>query len=145
MIRKLQFLIWPAYLVVLFTAAASTLVVEVSAHAGHNHQQYSPTPVAIDVHCSATKQVITMSITDTTFTPNRVTAHLCDKVIFHNATKGPIDVAMGPHEHHLAYPGLSAALIETGADRSLQLVSKGTFPLHEHLKDVATGTLIVLP
>jgi hypothetical protein len=142
--QSVQRYMWPMYLILLFSVAAGTLIVEVGMHTGHSHAE-SLTSITADVNCGVIKKTINVTISKTTFTPDTVITHLCDKVIFYNATGGIIEIAMGPHKQHIAYPGLSDGVMGPLQSKSLVLVSKGTFPLHEHLKDLVNGTLIIEP
>lgn len=137
--HSIERLKWAAYVFVLFAVAASTLLVELGMHA------HSVAVVGPDVACSHIGQTRAIVVSTVAFSPKDVTAHLCDELIFHNATNGLVEVAMGPHDQHIAYPGLGQRVLGPGQEQKLLLVAKGSFDLHEHLRDRANGTLTVLP
>lgn len=137
--HSIERLKWAAYVFALFAVAASTLLVELGMHA------HSVAVVRPDTACSHIGQTQVIAVSAVALYPNNVTAHLCDQLIFHNATNGLIEIAMGPHDQHIAYPGLGDRVLGPGQEQKLLLVSKGTFTLHEHLRDRANGVLTVLP
>jgi hypothetical protein len=130
---------WNLYRLSLGVVAVSTLLVE-GAHAAHSHAAaISSAP------CATVGHTVTMTFVGGRFTPMALSAKRCDKLVLENRSGTLVELAFGPHEHHLAYPGLSESPLKAGADMTLVLSDSGRFALHDHIRDEAQATLTVLP
>jgi plastocyanin len=139
--QRLERLAWPAYLTLLICVASGTFIVEASAHA-HHHTSEAVTTLAAQ-KCDSVGPTIPVEILASGFAPATITAKRCDTVQFKNSTAKDIIVAFGPHEQHIAYPGLSDSLLRPGSSTSVLVSVPGNYPVHDHIGDVLTGTLIV--
>ncbi|HZL08011.1 MAG TPA: hypothetical protein VFC50_02350 [Candidatus Dormibacteraeota bacterium] len=75
--------------------------------------------------------------------PERTEASLCDKLTIVNKDPTLRLVAFGPHEHHVAYDGVTERPLEPGESLTIVLIHAGTYAFHDHLEDIAQGSFTV--
>ena len=75
--------------------------------------------------------------------PEHTQASLCDKLTIVNKDSTLRLVAFGPHEHHVAYDGVTERPLEPGESLTIVLIQPGTYGFHDHLEDIAQGTFTV--
>lgn len=110
----------------------------------HTHgAQHSSAAISASSTCSAPGATHVVVVSPAGFTPDVINVHLCDSLVFRNQTSGPIDVAVGEHEHHSAYPGLTEKQLIPGESTTAIMRAKGSFELHEHVGDVFHAELVV--
>lgn len=85
----------------------------------------------------------TMAFTKAGFVPDRVTAARCDELVIRDTSPAPVLAALGPHDHHIEYPGFKETTIQPGQHYGFRLNEAGTFPMHDHLTDLYHATLTV--
>lgn len=75
--------------------------------------------------------------------PDHVTAKRCDSLTVVNNTNDEVIAALGPHEHHIHYPGFEERQLAHGQTYTFRLVQAGSFPLHDHDNEGLRANLIV--
>lgn len=93
--------------------------------------------------CAEPKNIQTVAIDDQGFTPKKITAQVCDRIMFENTGKRYHEPAFGPHPNHLLYPGFSEKVLAPGQKETLLLKAFGTFELHNHLNEELEAELVV--
>ena len=134
--------VWHAYRLLLVLVAGSTLLVEGFAHAAHRHDHAAP---AVAACAPSPRHTIILTYTASRFTPAVLTAQRCDILVLANQGATEVELAFGPHDHHLPYPGITDEPVAPGKSQSLVLSQAGTFGLHDHVHDQAEAQLTVKP
>ncbi|HET9173942.1 MAG TPA: hypothetical protein VFN56_01530 [Candidatus Saccharimonadales bacterium] len=126
-------------------AAGLILVAGVCSLAAIGLSKSSAAPVAqAPTPCSGQPtHVINAAFTPTAVSPSQIVAQRCDELTLTNRTDTEVIVALGPHEHHIQYPGFQESVLDPNQQYSFRLVESGTFPLHDHAHDQLTATIIV--
>lgn len=75
--------------------------------------------------------------------PNNVAGNLCDTITITNLDSRPFTIAFGPHEHHVAYDGISERMLMKDQSLTFKLVKKGDFKFHDHIRNDVGGTFSV--
>lgn len=123
--KQTQGRLWSVYMTVLMIAALASLAVEGFGYA------LSRT----DGQCSYRGQQVIVQATSSGFRPTAIQARMCDTLVFQNKTNGFIEIALGNHDHHLKYPGLTEGIIRPGEEKTLVVSKRGTYLIHDHLND----------
>ncbi len=93
---------------------------------------------------STTSQNVTISMTDTGFTPSTVTVSAGTTVVFDNNGQGSHWPASAVHPTHQVLPGFDALRgLSTGEQYSFTFTQKGTWGFHDHLNPQFTGSVVV--
>jgi hypothetical protein len=95
--------------------------------------------------CSRVGQLHDVSINGDSFSANNLTVKQCDQLKVTNKDTQDYELAFGPHDHHLEYPGFDETLLRPGKSTTITLAKDGAFPLHDHNRDKAIMTLVVTP
>jgi hypothetical protein len=95
--------------------------------------------------CSRYGQQHTAIITNGAFAPGSMTLAQCDQLKVTNKDNADYELAFGPHENHIEYPGFEETVLKTGESITINAVKAGTFPLHDHIRDKAVLTLTITP
>ncbi|HLZ14361.1 MAG TPA: hypothetical protein VKQ34_00025 [Candidatus Saccharimonadales bacterium] len=95
--------------------------------------------------CEGTHGAHTVLIQHNVMTPVHTSAHHCDKLTITNMDATDRLVAFGPHEHHVAYDGVTDQLLLQGQSLTITLNQIGTFNFHDHLHDEVAGDFTVAP
>ena len=155
--NRLKRFVWPAYVVVLLATAGSTLVVmgthavsgkyghHTAAAPGHSHNGNNDADALIppDADCQTPGSTINVTVLPKGFSPAGVTAALCDRLVIQNNSDIQVVLAFGRHDHHLSYPGFNEQTVPPGASVSGVLQARGSFELHDHLKDETQAQLTI--
>jgi hypothetical protein len=105
-----------------------------------NNQSHADT-VAACVAIGSDRKVV---IKNNTMTPDHVSAPRCDKLTITNNDDINRLIAFGPHEHHVAYDGVTERLLTPGQSLTVTLNQLGNFEFHDHLHDEVQGTFTVI-
>lgn len=98
-----------------------------------------------DAKCRIGRHVThTVLIKNDTMVPEHTQASLCDKLTITNKDSALRLVAFGPHDHHVAYDGVTERPLEQGQSLTVILNQAGSYQFHDHLEDVAHGTFTVM-
>jgi hypothetical protein len=99
---------------------------------------------AVAKTCSAdTNHRHTLTIHSNGITPDSLQAQRCDTVTVVNTTNEKVIPALGPHDHHIAYPGYKEHVLSPGQSYTFRLSQVGTFPLHDHDDEALRATITV--
>lgn len=126
----------------IYAVALLTLFSHTIAHAldGHTHRAV----IGQAVTCpSVPRRTDTLTFTPHGIEPSTVTVDTCDMVTIINKSGQEIVAAMGPHSHHIDYPGFVETPLKDGQAYTFRATESGQFPVHDHDNDTLTGTLIV--
>ena len=149
LIERLGPLYWPLYIFLLAATAAGTLFSGVAMAAthdmGHDHHAHAHVTVALkaDSDCPAPGRTITVSLGTGGFSQRTVAGHLCDVLQVQNTGSGPVRVALGPHDGHVAYPGFSESVAQPGRTTTVVLRTAGSYIVHDHFDDEHSMTVAV--
>jgi len=130
-------------LLFIFGVGLLTILSHTVLHTGHTPSHNQPATASV-ISCSGqAAHNYTLSFTNKGIVPDQVTAHRCDELKLVNNSDDAIIAALGPHEHHIHYPGFEEKLLAHDQSYSFRLSEAGTFPLHDHDNDSLRATLIV--
>jgi hypothetical protein len=111
---------------------------------GPERQDTSSQSAAVAKACSAnTNHRYKLTVGDTSITPDSLTAQRCDTVTVVNASKQNVIPALGPHEHHIVYPGFEEHVLTPGQSYTFRLSRAGTISLHDHDDESLRATITV--
>ena len=85
----------------------------------------------------------TIAFTNNGFAPDHVTAERCDELSIKDTSRSSVLPALGPHDHHITYPGFKEVTLQPGQTYSFRLNEAGSFPMHDHITDLYHATLVV--
>jgi hypothetical protein len=77
--------------------------------------------------------------------PQHTDAKRCDRLSITNLDDQDRVIAFGPHEHHVAYDGVTERYLNQNGKFSVTLVQPGNFRFHDHEQDIVQGTFTVTP
>ncbi len=102
------------------------------------------TPTPAPSPTSTAPKTVTISMTDSGFSPNTITINNGDTVKFvNNGTKG-IWPASAPHPTHTDYPGFDAGkAVQPGGSYSFTFTKVGTWKYHNHSNSSQFGSITV--
>ncbi len=136
-------------IVVLVLVVAGWLMLKGSGNVALNSPLPTPTP-------SPSGHVITVTYTDSGYSPNTVTVGKGDMVVWQNKSSSPMWTASAVHPTHTVYPGTSIANcgnvsnqfdacagVPPGQSWSFIFNYAGNWNYHDHLNSAHTGTVIV--
>jgi plastocyanin len=104
----------------------------------------TPTASTSPLTSPAAKGTVTISMTDTGFSPATVTVKLGTTVRFVNNGQAPHWPASDPHPIHNGLPGFDAKHgLQTGEEYSFTFTKVGTWGFHDHLNISSRGAVIV--
>ena len=110
-----------------------------------NHYQAGQSTQPAIVHCSRTGTTHYVTITGSAMVPQHTTGQLCDKLTITNQDDVLRLIAFGPHEHHIAYDGITEQVLDQNQSLTVMLDQPGNFTFHDHLNDSVQGTFTVSP
>lgn len=120
---------WLLFVGVLVLVATATLVAEGFGRA------FVRTSTTSGSTCDQAGRRIEVRVTNDGFQPAEIAAKVCDTIVFQNKSNDYIEIALGNHNHHLKYPGLTQGVTASGEEKILVLSQKGTYLVHDHLND----------
>lgn len=133
-------------LVLIVGSGFLTLFSHALFHTGHNHEQtssYAAQSAATEVCSGQPVHTYRLTFNSRTITPAHITAKRCDELTIINNNDDVVVAALGPHEHHIHYPGFTETPLSHGQTYSFRLSETGSFPLHDHDNDSLRASLIV--
>lgn len=75
--------------------------------------------------------------------PNVVTLNKCDEIVVTNNSNESVELAMGPHDHHMHVDGFEETLLKTGESYSFRISQSGNYTIHDHDNDELKADLAV--
>lgn len=75
--------------------------------------------------------------------PKQTNGKLCDTMTISNQDNQILLMAFGPHEHHVAYDGITERILDKGQSLTVTYNQAGNFQFHDHIGDVIRGTFSV--
>lgn len=93
--------------------------------------------------CSGKHAVHEVVIQNNKAVPAHTDGKRCDTLVITNLDDQDRVIAFGPHEHHVAYDGISERYLNQGGTFRVTLVQPGNFRFHDHIDDVVQGTFTV--
>lgn len=111
---------------------------------GFIHTGIVKLPAARAQDCSAvvSSRNIEIIMDNSTFTPNDITATVCDKLVFVNREEVLHEPATGPHPTHTSYPGFdSKQPLQKDEQYDFVLNRTGSYSFHDHLNDQMRGKI----
>jgi plastocyanin len=103
----------------------------------------SATKVHPVVSCTGQHDSHTVTIKNNNMNPVDVQGALCDTLTITNADDITREMAFGPHEHHVAYDGVTEKTLTKDQSLTVTLDQAGTYLFHDHLHDELAGEVIV--
>lgn len=101
----------------------------------------SPTVLPVE---ESSGEVVTVSMTDTEFSPETITVTQGNTVKFVNNGQAPRWPASDVHPTHKGLPGFDASKgIATGDEYTFTFTKVGTWSFHDHLNPQLTGSVVV--
>jgi hypothetical protein len=76
-------------------------------------------------------------------TPSNIVGLKCDALTITNGDDIQRLIAFGPHEHHVAYDGITEHMLMKNQSLTVTLVQVGSFRFHDHIHDEVQGTFTV--
>ena len=113
---------------------------------GFIHTGLIKLPAARAQDCTQPKQSknIEINIENGAFSPNNITAKVCDKLIFINKEDTLHEPATGPHPTHTSYPGFDAKKpLGKGERYEFTLNRTGSYTFHDHLNAQISGSITI--
>lgn len=114
-----------------FGVGALTLVGHTFAHSlSNNHEE--------DSHHATSQCVGDLSknfdlvFGDTSVSPSQLNVNKCDQINVRNNGSAPVELAMGPHAHHIHIEGFEETVLNHGQSYSFRLSQLGTYAIHDH-------------
>lgn len=96
------------------------------------------------VNDSTSLEPVTVTYTDSGFSPSTMTIKLGQKVIFKNNGSVPIEPASNNHPTHNIYSEFDAnSPVAAGGTYEFTFTKRGTWGYHNHLNSSETGTIVV--
>ena len=93
---------------------------------------------------SVLEKTVTVSLTDSEYSPRSVTINVGDTVKFVNDSNGKMWTASGPHPYHTDYKGFDEkTAVNNGGTYSFQFLRAGHWSYHNHLNPAQNGTVVV--
>jgi len=93
--------------------------------------------------CGPSNRTHTIRIGKDSFTPSRLEANRCDKLVFYNNDAKMRAVVFGTFENHVPYGEFATEYLRPKERVSLKLFKVGTFDFHDHTRQDFEGVLIV--
>ena len=93
--------------------------------------------------CTGTHTAHQVTVQDNKVIPAHTYAKRCDTMTITNDDDVARIIAFGPHEHHVAYDGVTERYLTKGGRFSVTLVQRGTFHFHDHEHDEVQGYFTV--
>lgn len=93
--------------------------------------------------CVGKHAVHTVVIKDNKAVPLHTNAQRCDTLTITNLDNADREMAFGPHEHHVAYDGVTERYLSYKGTFSVTLIQPGNFRFHDHIGDIVQGTFTV--
>lgn len=75
--------------------------------------------------------------------PASTSGKLCDTLTIINKDTKLRLIAFGPHDHHIAYDGVTEEALAENQSMSITLDKVGTYTFHDHVDDTSVGTFTV--
>jgi len=121
---------------------AAAAIVAGGVWAVNNGLQLAPAKITTK-SCDTIKKTIPVVLTADS-PPHEIRAHQCDQLAFTNQTGDTVELAVGPHDHHIEYPGFEESATYAGGTESMVLRETGYYEIHDHIKDQLEVKLNVL-
>lgn len=135
--KNIKFLLRSTLVLYIFLALGYVIVLHVIHH----------TPQLIDnkylVDCKKSGKLHTVTVTNDRFTPSKIIANTCDRIVFTNKDSVYHQVAFGDHDDHLIYPGFSEKAIKPNSNNTAILKAFGTYKIHDHFYEHLEGEIII--
>lgn len=125
-----------------FVAATGAIAWGAAAYAGGRFKSPEDARAAT---CSAGGQSHLVVIDGDKAVPWHTYAARCDTLTIRNADDVIRLIAFGPHEHHVAYDGVTEAVVGHDQSLTITLDAAGTYHFHDHIHDEVTGEFTVAP
>jgi hypothetical protein len=139
LVERFGSLYWPIYITMLSATVIATFyssIVMAEQHSHHMATSSSPT-------CSSTGASVKVTLSDAGFSSKSITTHHCDVLEVRNTSSKTADLALGHHDHHLAYPGFIESRLAPDSKESITLYESGEFTMHDHFNDDHETTLTI--
>lgn len=91
----------------------------------------------------AAAELVTITYSNSGFSPNTVTVKTGGKVTIKNDSSKSVQFDSDPHPAHTDNEELNAEVIKAGQSETFTVTKAGTFGYHNHLNASETGTIIV--
>ena len=82
-------------------------------------------------------------IKDSRVQPQHTLAKRCDRLKITNLDSYARLIALGPHDHHVSYDGISERLLQPGQSLNLKLGSVASLGFHDHQNEAVHGDFTV--
>jgi hypothetical protein len=86
-----------------------------------------------------------VTLQNDSFSQKQLTVHMCDSITIINKDDALYNLNFGAHDDHIAYPGFTSQIQAKDEAIQIDALQKGTFELHDHIRDNAKLTLTVEP
>lgn len=106
-------------------------------------QNSTPTENNAPLQTRPKEEIVTITLTDTGFTPKDITIKAGTRVIWLNKGEKAATVSSSDHPTHRLYPFLNLGEFATGASVQVVFDKAGTYMYHDHYNTTSTGTVTV--
>lgn len=144
--RKTNPLVHYGILGMIYVVGILTLAGHTALHAitQPEHQHDIKTSAHKKDHChDAPGRSHLITFTSNGASPSSLRLARCDEVVVINSLDRKMITALGPHAHHVTYPGFAETSLAPGETYRFQAALVGTYPLHDHDDDSLVTTLII--
>lgn len=93
--------------------------------------------------CQGTHTARQVTISNDQVNPGHTQAKRCDTLTITNLDDMPRIIAFGPHDHHVAYDGVTERYLSKEGRFTVTLIQPGSFSFHDHDQQTVNGTFTV--
>jgi hypothetical protein len=127
-----------------FGVGALTLVGHTFAHSlSDDHDEHSHSHNVVNQCPSGPAKTYELIFGDTSVTPSQLSVNKCDQINVRNEGSAPIELAMGPHAHHIHVEGFEETVLNHGQLYSFRLSQLGNYSIHDHENESLNSKIIV--
>lgn len=93
--------------------------------------------------CKTVGKIHTLNIEDNRFSPSELSLKRCDRIKVVNKDSVARLIALGEHDHHIAYPGFEEQSLGGGDSFTFTADEAGSYLIHDHIHDNVEGTISI--
>ena len=98
---------------------------------------------AADATATPDSGIALITFNGTSFMPESITVKSGSQIRFTNRSDDAVDVDSDPHPAHTSNADLNVGVIGPGASKTVTVMKKGTYGIHDHLDSSVTGKITV--
>jgi plastocyanin len=93
--------------------------------------------------CKTTGKTHTLTIEGNKFNPEELDLKRCERIKVVNKDNVARLIALGEHDHHIAYPGFEEQSMGSGDSFTFTADKAGKYLIHDHVHDEVEGVLSI--